>query len=132
MFKNKKGRKRERKMVNTGKLSTFLRMRVLILPPPLINFAVFFTIPLELESWNSERIFTPHVCHVSPVKCHVWPVTCHISPVTCKCKCNYLFFINKKESILNLFFSEITFIVSNALRIFLLKKYPLGRHHSRL
>ena len=62
--------------------------------------------PLELESWNFERMFT--MCHVSCVTRHVSRVTCHLSRVTCHLSCvtchmsrvtcqMYFFFIQKKK-----------------------------------
>ena len=48
-------------------------------PPDIQN--IIASKPLELESWNFDRIFTPY--HVSCVMCHVSPLTCHVSPVTC-------------------------------------------------
>ena len=56
------------------------------LPPDIHN--IINPKPLELDSWNFERMFTLyHVScvtwHVSPVTCHVSHVTCHVSPVTC-------------------------------------------------
>ena len=56
--------------------------------------------PSELESWNLERMFTPHPvscvkCHVSRVMCHVSRVTCHVSRVNCHMSF-FFFFIVKK------------------------------------
>ena len=55
-------------------------------PPDIQN--IIASKPLELESWNFDRMFTPYhvscvMCHVSRVTCHMAPVTCHLSPVTC-------------------------------------------------
>ena len=41
--------------------------------------------PLELGTWNFERMFTSH--HMSRVICHVSRVTCHMSHVICRCRC---------------------------------------------
>ena len=42
--------------------------------------------PLELASWNFERMFTPH--HMSCVMFHASCVTCHVSCVTCQVSCD--------------------------------------------
>ena len=47
-------------------------------PPDIHN--IMTAKPLELESWNFERMFTPH--HVSCVTYHLSRVTCHVSLVT--------------------------------------------------
>ena len=65
----------------------------------------------ELESWNFERMFTPHhvscvTCHISRVTCHLSPVTCHVSPahVTCQ-KYIFLHFHYKKNIYIYYFFT---------------------------
>ena len=48
--------------------------------------------PFHLESWNFERMLTPHhvpqvMHHMSCVTCHVSCVTCHVLCVTCHMPC---------------------------------------------
>ena len=56
-------------------------------PPDIHN--IIKPKPLELESWNFERMFAPH--HVSCVTCHVSRVTSHIYCVTQKVIYMYLY-----------------------------------------
>ena len=77
-------------------------------PPNLL--IIITTKPLELGSWNFERMFTPHHvsyvrCHMSGVRCQVSGVRCQVSGVRCQvsgvmchmsgvmCQVSHLFFI---------------------------------------
>ena len=53
--------------------------------------------PLELGSWNFERMFTTHnmshvTCHMSCVTCHVSHVMCNMSHVTCHVSHYYYYY----------------------------------------
>ena len=60
--------------------------------------------PLELESWNFERIVTPQ--HMSHVTSHMSCVTCQVSGVRCQVShftCNfYLFFFSFLDKLVKL------------------------------
>ena len=53
-------------------------------PCPCLTFSsnlqnIIIPKPIGQETWNFERMFTPHMCHVSCVSWHVSHVTCHLS-----------------------------------------------------